>query len=320
MKSSKERYRLHCAEESTIPIFSRDWWLDAVCGDSWDAVLVERDGQIMASMPFLIERRGPLRYLSQPVLTPRLGPWIRKTESKYVTNLKNEKKLMTALIDDLPDYDRFSQCWHCSVDNWLPFFWRGFQQTTLYTYVIAHLGDEDELWQSMDAKTRNDIKKAKERFGLQVHDSENIDEFIELNQSVFERQGKSPPYSRDLVRRIDQTCSGKGVRKIWVAQDDTGRKHAAIYIVWDSANAYYLMGGGDPKLRSSAATSLLIWGAIRHAATVTRRFDFEGSMLESVERFFRGFGARQTPYFRISRTDSLLLRLKDSVDILIGRN
>jgi hypothetical protein len=30
-------------------------------------------------------------------------------------------------------------------------------------------------------------------------------------------------------------------------------------------------------------------------------FDFEGSMLRPVERFFRAFGGRQVPYLHVSR-------------------
>jgi hypothetical protein len=37
------------------------------------------------------------------------------------------------------------------------------------------------------------------------------------------------------------------------------------------------------------------------ARAVTDVFDFEGSMLRPVERFFRAFGSRQTPYLRVSR-------------------
>jgi hypothetical protein len=33
-------------------------------------------------------------------------------------------------------------------------------------------------------------------------------------------------------------------------------------------------------------------------------FDFHGSMLRPVERFFRGFGARQTPYLSVTRMKS----------------
>ena len=44
-------------------------------------------------------------------------------------------------------------------------------------------------------------------------------------------------------------------------------------------------------------------------AGVTRRFDFEGSMLQPVERFFRAFGARQVQYPHVSRGCSLRGRL-----------
>ncbi|KZZ15518.1 hypothetical protein A3751_17170 [Oleiphilus sp. HI0080] len=52
-----------------------------------------------------------------------------------------------------------------------------------------------------------------------------------------------------------------------------------------------------------------MWEAIKFASTVTKRFDFEGSMIEPIERFFRGFGAMQKPYFQISHTPNRWLRL-----------
>jgi hypothetical protein len=73
-------------------------------------------------------------------------------------------------------------------------------------------------------------------------------------------------------------------------------------VVRDRRTAYYLMGGGDPQLRTSGAGSLLLWEAIRQTRTAVSVFDFEGSMLRPVERFFRAFGGRQSPYLRISRT------------------
>ena len=118
------------------------------------------------------------------------------------------------------------------------------------------------------------------------------------------------PYSENLVENLDAACCERDCRKIWIAEDDRGRQHAGVYVVWDGNSAYYLMGGGDPELRNSGATSLCMWAAIRHAATVTQCFDFEGSMIEQVERFFRGFGAVQKPYFNIKKTPSKLLRLR----------
>jgi len=319
-QASLQRYRQHCAEEPSIPVFARDWWLDAVCAGDWDAVLVEKNGRVEASMPVFLRRRGPFRYLVHPPLTPVLGPWIRPTEAKYTKRLAQEKRLMAALIEELPDYDYFFQKWHRSIDNWLPFYWRGFEQTTMYTHVIDDLGDVDALWQRVDSRIRGDIRKARNRNGLTVRDSDDLDAFIDINETVFLRQGRALPYSHDVLRRLDAACSQRAARKIWIAADDEERIHAAIYVVWDESCAYYLMGGAAPVSRTTGASSLLIWEAIRHAATVTRSFDFEGSMVESIEHFFRGFGGRQTPYFAVSHTKSRLVRASHCLkSLVIGR-
>lgn len=70
------------------------------------------------------------------------------------------------------------------------------------------------------------------------------------------------------------------------------------------------MGGEDPELRNSGAGILLIWEAMKFTFEVLKlnRFDFEGSMLEPVERVRRDFGAIQTPYFAISKSNSKLLK------------
>jgi hypothetical protein len=45
---------------------------------------------------------------------------------------------------------------------------------------------------------------------------------------------------------------------------------------------------------------LALWEAVIFASSVVRRFDLEGSMLPGIEHVFRGFGARQVPYFSIA--------------------
>ncbi|NLM49160.1 MAG: hypothetical protein GX198_10280 [Epulopiscium sp.] len=65
--TNKEKYRELCSINKDIPIFSRDWWMDAVCGqDNWDVLLVESDGEIIASLPYYIKKRWNLRYITQP--------------------------------------------------------------------------------------------------------------------------------------------------------------------------------------------------------------------------------------------------------------
>lgn len=305
--SNKEKYRLFCKHEKTIPIFSQAWWLDSVAGDAWDVCLVENGEGILASMPYVTKKRYGFTLLSHPPLTQNLGPWLKISQAKYSKKLAQHKDWMHALIDQLPKYDHFNQNWHYSQTNWLPFYWRGFEQSTRYTYVINDLSDLDHIWSGLNENIRREIRKAKKRGGVVVTSEFPIDDFINLNEMTFARQGLSMPYSKAFVKLLIEQAQKQNCCRWFIAQDAEGRNHAGVLIVWDEESAYYLMGGGNPDLRNSGATSLCMWEAIKFASIVTKRFDFEGSMIEPIERFFRNFGAVQKPYFRLTHTPSKLL-------------
>ncbi len=312
--TNKEKYKALCAKESGIPLFSNDWWLDAICGkDGWDVAVIEHDSEIQAALPYAIQRVFGLPFLHMPSLTQTLGPWLLSSNGKYAKQLARQKDMMELLIQQLPPYISYKQKWHYSQTNWLPFHWKGFRQTTRYTYVLDLQVKKDELWDGLMANIRSDIRKAEGRFNVTVHNESDIEEFLSLNRHTFKRQGLKQPYSNELVRRLDEACASRKCRKIWVARDAQGAAHAAIYVVWDQSSAYYLMGGSNPALRNSGATSLCLWHAICHAQNVTMMFDFEGSMIEPVERFFRAFGARQVPFFYVNHTPSRFFRVFQSI-------
>jgi lipid II:glycine glycyltransferase (peptidoglycan interpeptide bridge formation enzyme) len=299
-------------------IFQQPWWLDAVAPNQWSEVIVERDKEIIARLPYVIKIKYGLKILTGPPLTQTLGPWLKPSTAKYSKQLAEQKSLMNSLIEQLPQYDYFTAQFHYSIDNWLPFYWHGFSQTTYYTYVIEDLTNLDRVWNELAGQTRTQIRKAEKL--LTVYSSSDIERFLDLNQLTFQRQGKSPHYNREFVRRLDAACTEHQARRIFFAEDAQGRIHAAEYLIWDENSAYYLMGGADPELRSSCATSLLMWEAIKFAATVTKKVDFEGSMIEPIESFFRGFGARQVPYFSVtgmSRRMKTLMAGRDMVKSIV---
>ncbi|MFL9627878.1 GNAT family N-acetyltransferase [Aeromonas veronii] len=315
--TNKEKYHIFCKQESTIPIFSQAWWLDAVAGDDWDVCLVEKGSEIVAAMPYVVQKKYGLTLLIQPKLTQTLGPWLKPSTAKYGKQLSQHKDLMEMLIEKLPSYYYFCQNWTYNNTNWLPFFWRGFEQTTHYTYLINNLSNINNVWDGLSANIRTDIRKAENKFGLKVKNDLDFIYFLELNRKVFMRQGLELPYSEAFVAQLVVQAKMRNQCCWFIAQDGDGRNHAGVLLVWDNESAYYLMGGGDPELRNSGATSLCMWEAIKFASTVTKRFDFEGSMIESVERFFRAFGATQTPYFSVSHRPSRwfnrLLHLKKAL-------
>jgi len=183
--------------------------------------------------------------------------------------------------------------------NGLPFIWHGFDVSVGYTYVLDSGSDIDQVWQGLLPKIRTDIKKA----GRTVTVSEHNDVLVLLSQidKTFGRQNKTRNYSDEIVIRLDNALRDRSQRLILVAKDEEEKVHAAAYFVWDGNAMHYLLGGGDPDLRNSGATSLLLWQGIQVAVEKNLPFNFEGSMVEGIERFFRGFGAKQVPYLRISK-------------------
>lgn len=307
---NKALYRELCQKETSIPIFSRDWWLDAVCGENdWDVAIEVEDGEILGSMPYMKSKKLIFTFIGQPLLTQFLGPWFSVGSSNDEKSISQQNKIMASLIEQLPKCHYFSQNWNYSVSNWLPFYWAGFNQTTRYTYVLNKLDDIDSLWRGLRGNIQREIRKAENRFDLKISESEPLDVFIGLMEKTFARQGKHFPYSRELIQSIDAACKTRNAGKMWLAVDEHGRSHAGIYVIWDSNSAYYLMGGGDPELRTSGASSYLLWHAIKYTANFVNRFDFEGSMLKSVEKFFRAFGSTQVPYLKVYKSNSYLLNI-----------
>ncbi|MFZ1569036.1 MAG: GNAT family N-acetyltransferase [Thiolinea sp.] len=291
-------------------IFRQAWWIEALSdGNEWGEIQIELKTGQEARLSYLIKKQFGFKILTMPALTQIAGPLLKGIGDGGSRNLGIEKDLYYELIDKLPPHDVFNQNFHWSVTNWLPWYWKGFKQSTRYTYRLNDISNPDDLFKNFMPNIKSDIKKAIKRYSLKIHSDHNVDRFLDLNEMTFKRQGKKLPYSRELIRNLDSACAERNCRKIFFAEDPEGKIHAALYIVWDENSAYYLMGGGDPELRTSGATSLAMWEAIKFASTITKSFDFEGSMLESVERFFRGFGATQTPYFAVYKIKNFALYL-----------
>jgi GNAT acetyltransferase-like protein len=280
-------------------IFQQPWWLDAVAPGRWDEVTVERDGYVVARLPYVVRGRRRLRILTMPPLTQTLGPWLAPSAAKPANALGEEHQLLTALEAGLPAADAFVQHFSPSIRNALPFHWAGYRLELQYTYRLEGLDSEEALWEGLRGNIRREIRKARTR--VEVRDDLALDRFHAIWAKTFARQGLPAPVSLEELARLDAACARHGARTMLCAQDDEGRVHAVSYVVADRKAAFYLIGGGDPELRTSGASSLLMWESILRARATTDVFDFEGSMLRPVERFFRAFGSRQTPYVRVSR-------------------
>jgi lipid II:glycine glycyltransferase (peptidoglycan interpeptide bridge formation enzyme) len=314
----KEKYRKFCQKEKNIPIFSKDWWLDSVCGeDNWDVVLVEKGEEIFASLPYVLKKKAIFDIISMPQLTQTMGVYIKyPPKQKYYKKLSWEKDMMSKLISGLPKVDMFSQNFDKSITNWLPFYWAGFDQTTRYTYVIENITIE-ELEKNLETDIRRRRRKAFEA-GVEVYESDDIEKFYELNTMTFSRQGMNVPYSFAFVKNLYESCKKNNTVKMYFAKID-GEVIASNFLVYEENTVYYLMGGINPEKSNLGGMDVVQFESIKFALESGRNFDFEGSMIESIEKYFRSFGSFQKPYFNISKTNSKLLKIRSLVKEIVKK-
>lgn len=280
--------------------FEQRWWLEAVAPGCWGEAVVERKGEIVARLPYVRKQKLGLTVLTQPPLTRFVGPWLRPSTGKYEKQLGIERDLMGELIEQLPAFDVYRGNFAPAVTNWLPFYWAGFEATVRYTYRLDDLSDPDKLWCELGGNVRSRVRRAEKE--VEIRTEVCLDDVLRINRKLFERQSLCAPFPDELAHRLDAACRARGARQIVAAVDSSGRVQSALYLVRDATTTYLLYGGTDPDFRSSGVNSLVVWEAIRRAATESQRFDFLGSMIESVERVNRAFAARQVPYFFVSRS------------------
>ncbi|MDR3195028.1 MAG: GNAT family N-acetyltransferase [Tannerella sp.] len=304
---SKEAYHTLCRTEESIPLFSRDWWLDAVCGKAnWTALLIEENNRVQAAWPLYLPRP---RLVTMPPYTRATGIWFApaSSDTKYASLLEHRQNLCKQLIGQLR-IRSFQQNFPCSFTDWLPFYWEGFRQTTRYTYLLHDLKDTEQCWLRASQNIRRNITRAREKYRLTVRKGIPVDDFLRVQSLTFERQQQKNRQPESVLRRLIDVCRERQQGDLWGGYDDRGRLHAAVFIAWQPQQAAcYMAGGGDPSLRASGAHSLIMWEAIRYVSDFCTVFDFEGSMLPGVERFFRQFGGIQTPYFNICKGTPTLL-------------
>ncbi len=225
-------------------LFCRTWWLDAVAPGRYELLTVNRGDEIRAGWPVVWAKSGDRSTVQMPPLTHKLGILFASHEGKYAERLSRECRLAGELIQQLPSRAYVDQRFHEGFTNWLPFYWRGYQQATRYTYVLDDLADLTAIWAQMRRKTRTEIRKA-QKAGIRVRETGDVEYFYALNAKIFGRQGLRVPYSLQCMQRIDEACVKNAGRRLAIAETPDGQPCACRYLVHDDQCAFVLAGGVD---------------------------------------------------------------------------
>lgn len=281
-------------------LFNRTDWLALFDSRMQAFGLFDEGGGLVGGLALYRERRWGLDIYRRAPFTPTCGPFLAVKSRNPVAVLEERRKALACMAEFL-DRRGAAVCMlplARDVSDALPFFWRGFKVVPQYTYLLDLGVSAEEIRRNMSPDRRNDVSKA-QRDGLTVRPAAGMEEVRDLVLATFGRQEKS--VDREVLEGVLFRYATSANFYAYVACRGE-QAIAACGIVHDGRTAYYLLGGYRAEDRHHGAGALAVSAAIRHAQERgMQTFDFEGSVIPPIERFFRGFGGRLVPYLTVNK-------------------
>lgn len=288
-------------------VFEQPWWLQAVTGGNWKEILVHDKNTIIARLPVCYSKSK--KSITMPLLTQTCGIWMKMNlDGSLNEKNKQVKMIIDKILDQIPPSMSIKIALDTSLQYFLPFYWKGFSIIPKVSYRIEDLTNLDIVFRNFSQNIKRDIKSAEKK--LYIKEDISVEILMDIMKKTFEAQNRHYPIPFHIVESIVKESQRNNAGKMFYALDAEENIHACAYFVYDKNVFYYLIGGKDSKYKNSNAQTLILWKAIQYASTVSSIFDFEGSMVEGIETYFKRFGGRPVVYYEVHR-QSLIRDIKD---------
>lgn len=302
--------------EYTNSVFEQPWWLNIAAKDRWNEIFLNLEDGKVARFVYCYDKKKKDIYM--PKNTQNLGVYISNEQE---LGLRERKDIYYQMLDRLPKFKKLNIRLNVNNDYVLPFFWRDFFITPNFTYRINDLSNIDLIYSNFSDQAKKNIKTASKKVNIEF--SDNIDILIELIRNTYLMQNRkiSNEYIQ-FIKNVFKLAGENKASKLIYAKDNEGNYHSGTLFVYDKNVTYYLLAGSNSEYnKKSRANTLIIWEGIKFASTVSNVFDFEGSMIESIESFVKQFGGKPTVYYTIEKRtifQHLFLFYRRKIKKLIG--
>ena len=280
-------------------VFEQPWWLETVAPGKWGEAVVKENDKIIARLPYVFENCK----IKNPKYTQTLGIWMDdslKNFQKGNSQLHKQKEVIAELLAQLPKNRGIDITFDSSLKYILPFRWHSFNIEPTFSYRINNLQDITEVQNNISKSVAQIIRTASRKVVVDSNSSD-FEGLIELQNMTFRRQNRNNPIDNDLTLKVMKTAVEHNNGRLMISRDENGNLHSGLFLLYDENVCYYLIGGQNPEFKNSGSQNLLLLEGIKFAASVSKSFDFEGSMVEGIENFFRQFGGEQVINYHVSK-------------------
>lgn len=265
-----------------------------VCG------IYDKGDNLIGGFTIYEEKKFGLRIFRNPPFTPTIGPFLKIDAKNPVAVMgiwKEALSSMAEFIEGLP-YSVVSFSLDKDIVDTQPFIWKKFKVIVRYKYLLDLSHPTEDIWKGMSHEKKKAINRATED-GLLAKQIDDFKVIQALVLKTFSRQEQQ--FHKDYLDRIlfdfanKKNCCGFVTFK-------EDRPLACEFIAYDKNTAHGVISGYDHNYKHRGAGPLAFWEAIKYAKeSGLKYFDFEGSMIPRLERYFREFGGQLTPYYTVNK-------------------
>lgn len=277
-KSIDDKAWNECIKTSSTPlIYALTYYLDAIHPGWKGLVLMEGKGY-HAVIPLTVRKVLNIPLLFHPIFAQQLGVFG-----------KNDIDTYQLLIDKFPFINYQGNTGEHILDKEHPgITWR--------TNVVKPLTSEAEVMKGYNQNRKRDIKKAV-KAGLTISDIKDCRVIIDLFKSTKGKEVKdfkSVQYKRlyHMVLALQQ----RGQVHLSGVYDAKGMLVSGGIFTLYKKRITFLFGTSSAAGKKSGAMTYLLHEMIKAYADTYHLFDFEGSDIEGLKKYYKSFGGKVEPY------------------------
>jgi hypothetical protein len=266
--------------------YAATWYLDAVTGDSWDA-LVSPDYSYL--MPLPSKKKAGIHYLPTPLFVQQLGIFSKNICNEeichqFLKQISANYKLIEFNFNHfnvLPESSHYGLKERCNMILQLP-------------------KDRSLATKKFSENTKRNIQKASAhslRFG--TTSIRSIINLFQENKEATLENWKVENYN--ILEKLYHMSALRGYGKAYGMYNTNGTLLCGAFFMEWKNRAIFLFSGNSEEAKQTGAMPSLIDHYIKECPSVIEILDFEGSDNQGLKRFYQSFGAIEANYVHLKQ-------------------
>lgn len=270
----------YCVENSlNTMVYSMSWYLDIVC-ENWDAIVVDN---YKAVIPLPWKRKFGIKYIYHPFFSQQLGLFFTDASHNNIT------EFIKYIPNTFVKYEL-----SCNYMNNVKQL-----STPRINYILNLDNSYQDLQKYFSGNTKRNIKKG-EKNSLEIKDNISAEDFL-----ILKKQNNISGIDNNnfevLHKLFSTLVKGNYAKIIGAYNIDKVLVGAAIFVEFND-RIVYLFSASSNIGKKQRVMFAIVNSVIKNYAGQNKVIDFEGSMIDGVARFFKGFGAKVEAYHRINKS------------------